>query len=49
MGGVGGHLEEVIIFNAGEERENVFFELGADVIFTSNETHCPGTGFIIYR
>ena len=49
MGGVGGHLMEVIVFNAGEEGEDVFFELGTDVIFASDETHCPGTGFVVYR
>jgi hypothetical protein len=31
---IGAHLQEVVVFDAGKEGENVFFELCTDVIFT---------------
>ena len=35
MGWVGAHLEKVVVFYAGEKGENVFFELGTDIIFAA--------------
>jgi len=53
LGGVlglwgGVFLEVVVVFYGGEEGEEVFFELGADVIFTAYKTHGSRTTFVGY-